>query len=70
MSYQQLPPNSKLSPSLFIDEMNKAIKSLPEFKLGMEVCCDDSGYWLEIFGVKDYENDDLLSVARNLVLAS
>ena len=68
MSYQQLPPNTKLSPSQFIDEMNKALQSLPEYKSGMVVCADDGGYWLEIFGVKDCENGDLLSVARNLVL--
>jgi hypothetical protein len=70
MSYRQLSPNTKLSPSQFISEMNKALQSLPEFKSGMVVCSDDGGYWLEIFGLKDYENDDLLSVARNLVLAS
>lgn len=70
MSYHQLPPNTQLSPSQFIGEMNKALQSLPEFKSGMVVCSDDSGYWLEIFGVKDYENDDLLSLARNLVMVS
>jgi hypothetical protein len=69
MTYHQLPPNTKLSPRQFICEMNKALQSLPEFKSGMVVCSDDNGYWLEIFGVKDYENDDLLSVARNIVLA-
>jgi hypothetical protein len=48
--------------------MNKAIQSLPEYKVGMLVCADDSGYWLEISGVKNTENDDLLSIAHNLVL--
>lgn len=68
MSYQQLPPNTKLTPSEFIVEMNKALQSLPEYKAGMVVCADDNGYWLEMLGVKKTENDDLLSVARNLVL--
>lgn len=70
MSYQQLPPNTKLSPSQFIAEMNKALQSLPEYKTGMVVCADDNGYWLELFGVKDSENDDLLSIARNLTLVT
>jgi hypothetical protein len=69
VNYFPLPPITKLSPSQFIAEMNKALQSLPEYNSGMVVCADDSGYWLEIFGVKDYENNDLLSVARNLVLA-
>lgn len=69
MNYFPLPPNTKLSSIQFIAEMNKALQSLPEYKTGMVVCADDSGYWLEIFGAKDYENDDLLSVARNLVLS-
>ncbi len=68
MSYQQLPLNTKLSPSQFIAEMNKALQSLPEFKTGMVVCGDDNGYWLELLGDRNTENDDLLSIARNLVL--
>lgn len=68
MGYQQLPPNTKLSPSQFIAEMNKALQSLPEYKTGMVVCADDNGYWLELLGIRNTENNDLLSVARNLVL--
>jgi hypothetical protein len=70
MSYQQLPPNTKLSPKQFIDQMNKALQFLPEYKVGMVVCCDDGGYWLEISGAEDYDSADLLSVARKLVLSS
>jgi hypothetical protein len=68
MSYHQLPPNTKLSPSQFIVEMNKALKSLPEYRTGMVICADDNGYWLELLGVRNTENDDLLSIARNLTL--
>jgi hypothetical protein len=48
--------------------MNKALQSLPEYKTGMVVCGDDNGYWLELLGDRNTENDDLLSLARNLVL--
>ena len=54
--------------SCVIIKMNKALQSLPECKTGMVICSDDSGYWLEILGVKNPENDDLMSIARNLVL--
>ena len=70
MKYYPLPPNTKLSPSQFIAEMNKALQSLPEYKTGMVVCVDDSGYWFEIHGLKNNDNDDLLSIARNLVLVA
>ena len=68
MNYFPLPLNTKLSTSQFIAEMNKALQSLPEYKTGMVVCADDNGYWLELLDVRNTENDDLLSVARNLVL--
>ena len=34
----------------------------------MVICADDNGYWLELLGVRNTENDDLLSIARNLTL--
>ncbi len=68
MIYHPLPPNTELSSTQFIAEMNRAIRSLPEFRTGMLVCFDSNGYWLEIFGVKNNHNDDLLSVALSLVL--
>ena len=68
MSYHQLPPNTKLSPIQFIAEMNKALTFLPEYRTGMVICADDNGYWLELLGVRNTENDDLLSIALNLTL--
>ena len=54
--------------SMLLLSGNKALQSLPECKTGMVICSDDSGYWLEILGVKNSENDNLMSIARNLVL--
>lgn len=68
MNYQQLPLNTTLSPSQFIDEMYKALQSLPEYEAGMVICADDNGYWLEILGIRNFVNNDLLSTARDLVL--
>jgi hypothetical protein len=69
MSYQQHPANTNLSIKQFVEEMNKALQSLSEYKHGMVVCADSNGYWLERFGVKDTGNNDLLSISRNLVLS-
>lgn len=68
MTYDKFPPNSIMSHDLFISEMNKALTSLPYYRKGMLVCADESGYWLEIDGMKDFENQDVLSAARKLVL--
>jgi len=70
VKYLTLPPGTKFSSSQFIAEMNKALQSLPEYKTGMVICADDNGYWIEILGIKNSENDDLLSIARNLVLVN
>jgi hypothetical protein len=53
---------------LFVEEMNLALQSLPNFQSGMLVCADDSGYWLEINGIKDSTNGDLLAISSRLVL--
>jgi hypothetical protein len=68
MNYHQLPLNTTLSSIQFIDEMNKALQSLPEYEAGMVICADGNGYWLEMLGIRNYYNDDLLSIARDLVL--
>ncbi len=70
MRYHPLPQNVKLSKSQFIAEMNKVLQSLPEYEAGMVVCFDESGYWLEVFGIKNNDNGDLLSIAHNLLLAT
>ena len=49
-------------------KLHTALQALPEYKTGMVVCADDNGYWLELLGVRNTDNDDLLSIARNLVL--
>ena len=68
MTYLPLPSNSKLSAKQFAIEMNLSLQSLPGYQSGMLVCADDSGYWLEINGVKDFNNGDLLALSRSLVL--
>lgn len=68
MSYNKLPSNTHLSEKVFIDEINKAIQSLSDYKNGMLVRCDTNGYWLETNGAKDLDNNDLLAAARALVL--
>ncbi len=68
MSYFPLPVNTKLSNEQFIHEMNVALQSLSGYKSGMEIRCDSSGYWLELHGVINIEDSDLMAAARNLVL--
>jgi hypothetical protein len=68
MTYVKFPPNTKMSNDFFISEMNKAITSLPFFQQGMVVCFDENGYWLELNGIRDSENLDMLSAAHKLVL--
>jgi hypothetical protein len=70
MSYNQLPLNTRLSEYQFIAEMNKALQSLFGYKSGMEVRCDSNGYWLELNGVEQLDDNDLLAAARKLVLGS
>lgn len=48
--------------------MNHAIRTFTFYRSGMVVCADQNGYWLEIDGVKDSENLDILSAARKIVL--
>lgn len=57
-----------MSNDFFVSEMNKAITSLPFFQQGMVVCFDENGYWLELDGIRDSENLDMLSAAHKLVL--
>jgi len=68
MTYLTLPPNTHLSPRQFTVEMNKALSTLSGYVSGMSVCCDENGYWLEFNGVKEAGQEDLLSLARKLVL--
>ena len=68
MTYNKVLPTTTLTHSQFIGEMNKALASLSYYRDGMAVCGDDSGYWLEIDGVKDVGNEDLLASARMLVV--
>ncbi len=69
MTYLPLPPNTSLSPSQFADEMNKAITTLSGYLPSMSVCYDENGYWLEIDGVNQVGQEDLLSSASKLVLS-
>lgn len=68
MSYTPFPPNTLLSNSEFIGEMNKALKTLDDFRSGMVVCHDDNGYWLEENGEKSLDGCILLSAAEKMVL--
>lgn len=70
MDYQQLPPNTIITPQVFIKEMNKVLQTLPEFRDGMLVRCDNAGYWLEANGIRDISNGGLLSICHGLVLNS
>jgi hypothetical protein len=68
MSYNKLPLKTILASNKFIIEMNHAIRTFTFYRSGMVVCADQNGYWLEIDGVKDSENLDILSAARKIVL--
>lgn len=67
MTYVKFPPNTKMSNDFFVSEMNKAITALPFFQQGMVVCFDENDYWLELNGIRDSENLDMLSAAHKLV---
>lgn len=69
MAYKKLPPQTVLSSEQFVDEMNKALTTLDFYQEGMVVCADENGYWLELKGVRDVDNLDLLSLAERLVLS-
>lgn len=70
MSYNHLPIGTQLSPSQFMTEINRALRSLPNYEHGMVICADESGYWLEVNGERQTGNEDLVALSRNLVLSA
>jgi hypothetical protein len=70
MPYIQLPSGTQLSNEKFISEMNLALKSLDGFHSGMVIRANLNGYWLEVDGVVDEDNRDLLAAARKIVLGA
>ncbi len=68
MTYIKYPTNTVLTKEAFINEMNEAIASLDGYDLGVKVCADDSGYWVEYNGIKSSDFQIMLSLSRDLVL--
>lgn len=68
MTYIKFPENRVLTSEEFISEMNKAIASLDGYDVGIKVCADDSGYWIEHNGIKSSDFQIMLSLSRYLVL--
>lgn len=68
MTYIKFPINTVLTNEAFINQMNEAIASLDGYDVGIKVCADDSGYWIEHNGIKSSDFQIMLSLSRDLVL--
>ncbi len=70
MKYIKFPNNTKLTNEEFIKQMNLALLTVSSFEVGMEICFDDNGYWLERNGAIPEDSSIIMSEVRTLVLGN
>lgn len=68
MTYNPFPSGAILTNKQFLNELNLALRSLPEYIDGLVVASNESGCWLELGGKPFTEDPMLLSEAYRLVL--